>query len=219
VYRERLTVTLNPELVKAVDTLIDRRKLRNRSHAIEHLIQEGLSLHQFGQVFFYIGREWTQEQLAAALETCASSNVFTLWLCPLGEGVREADAQAILGQDGRFTWHAVPGQFGSGGALLLKKEELRHPFAAIWIGVPGLPARYPTSLLPAYAYHRQQPGLATLVLATGPDHTYPWSGTAILHPDLLGRLPVGPADLASQTFPQLAKEGTLNTYVEPTLCA
>lgn len=41
--RTRLTITLPNELIKRVDTLVDGSVIRNRSHAVEKILSEGLS--------------------------------------------------------------------------------------------------------------------------------------------------------------------------------
>jgi len=40
--KHRITISLSDTTVKKVDQLIDKKKIRNRSHAIEHLIQKSL---------------------------------------------------------------------------------------------------------------------------------------------------------------------------------
>lgn len=40
--RTRLTITLRPEIIRALDELIDGEKIRNRSHAIEYWLTEAL---------------------------------------------------------------------------------------------------------------------------------------------------------------------------------
>lgn len=40
--KTRLTITLPPDLLKTIDKLVDRKSIRNRSHAIEHLIRQSL---------------------------------------------------------------------------------------------------------------------------------------------------------------------------------
>lgn len=43
--KTRLTITLPPDLLKSIDTLVDKKSIRNRSHAIEHLIRQSLGAH------------------------------------------------------------------------------------------------------------------------------------------------------------------------------
>jgi len=40
--KSRLTITLSEDVLKKVDFLIDKKTIRNRSHAIEHLIEQSL---------------------------------------------------------------------------------------------------------------------------------------------------------------------------------
>lgn len=40
--KQRLTITLAPELLQVVDRLVDKKDIRNRSHAIEHLIRQSI---------------------------------------------------------------------------------------------------------------------------------------------------------------------------------
>lgn len=41
--RERITITLNPNIIRKVDKIIDGRKIRNRSHAIESILKRSFS--------------------------------------------------------------------------------------------------------------------------------------------------------------------------------
>jgi len=40
--KSRLTITLSEDILKKIDRLIDKKTIRNRSHAIEHLIEQSL---------------------------------------------------------------------------------------------------------------------------------------------------------------------------------
>jgi NDP-sugar pyrophosphorylase family protein len=40
--KSRLTITLSEDILKKIDHLIDKKKIRNRSHAIEHLVEQSL---------------------------------------------------------------------------------------------------------------------------------------------------------------------------------
>jgi NDP-sugar pyrophosphorylase family protein len=40
--RKRLTITLDPQLLKKIDTVVNGKGIRNRSHAIEYLVKKGL---------------------------------------------------------------------------------------------------------------------------------------------------------------------------------
>lgn len=40
--KTRLTITLPPDLLKTIDAFVDKKTIRNRSHAIEHLVRKSL---------------------------------------------------------------------------------------------------------------------------------------------------------------------------------
>ncbi|MDQ5950932.1 MAG: mannose-phosphate guanylyltransferase / phosphomannomutase [Patescibacteria group bacterium] len=41
--KTRLTITLPPDLLKTIDAFVDKKTIRNRSHAIEHLVRASIS--------------------------------------------------------------------------------------------------------------------------------------------------------------------------------
>lgn len=41
--KSRLTITLSEDILKKIDQLIDKKTIRNRSHAIEHLVEQSLA--------------------------------------------------------------------------------------------------------------------------------------------------------------------------------
>lgn len=60
VEREKLTVTIKKELFKKIDAIVDGRKIRNRSHATEFLIEEGLGVNKVKTAFILAGGEGTR---------------------------------------------------------------------------------------------------------------------------------------------------------------
>lgn len=40
--KTRLTITLPPDLLSTIDSIVDKKTIRNRSHAIEHLVRQSL---------------------------------------------------------------------------------------------------------------------------------------------------------------------------------
>lgn len=54
--RTRLTITLKPEIIKALDSVIDGEQIRNRSHAIEYWLTQAL-VPQLTKVLILVGGE------------------------------------------------------------------------------------------------------------------------------------------------------------------
>ena len=203
--RHRITVTLEPDLVAAIDTLVDRQTLRNRSHAIEHLLKEGLGLHELEQAFFFIQDSWAQTQIEAALAACLDLGVREVFLSPAAEEV----VAIIRAKAPDLKITPVPADFGSGGAILLKKEQLLHPALLFWVSAD---LRIPANLLAVYAFHRQHHRLLTQVIFSD-EAQFKSAGVAILEPELAGHIPAGVVDLQTGVFPALAKASNVRAYV------
>ena len=62
-FRQRVTVTLDPSLVEAADILVDGATVRSRSHAFEVLMHEGLGLSNLDTLVVITEDSWA----AAAL--------------------------------------------------------------------------------------------------------------------------------------------------------
>lgn len=205
--RERITITLEPDLVAAADALVDRSSIRNRSHALEHLIKEGLGLHLLRQAFFFVDEGWTQPALDSVVALCASQGIATVYLAAPAH-LRSDIRTLIAAKSPDIDLQDVPLDFGSGGALVLKKGELAHPFLLAWISAAS---SVPRELTGAYLAHRQRNALATqLVVAEG--DAYRPCGIAIAQPEILAYVPAGAVSLEATVFPELLKAGKLGTY-------
>ena len=211
--RERITITIESELLSAVDALIDHESIRNRSHALEAAVKRGLMLTEITDVYFIYGNtipnhESTKKivQLCAGLEIIHSHSI--------APSSHFSDAS---------TWHAsflqespcitsdslLPADFGSAGALLLHKETVSPSFLIIDLEhVQGVPH----TLLSAYAFHRQQGKLITHVVHPAESGFLP-SGITFAQAELLKEIPAGKASLQVDVFPHLAKEGKVSAYV------
>ena len=58
--REKLTVTVKRDLIKKIDAIVDGRKIRNRSHATEYLIEAGLGINKVKKAIVLVGGEGTR---------------------------------------------------------------------------------------------------------------------------------------------------------------
>jgi hypothetical protein len=104
----------------------------------------------------------------------------------------------------------VPHDFGSGGALILKKAELEGTFLLATLDETASPL--PTSLLSSFIFHRQHHGPLTPLLHTVGGLTYSPSGLALAEPELLNSIPAGIAQLEDSVFPVLLKEAKVRAY-------
>jgi NDP-sugar pyrophosphorylase family protein len=212
--RERLTITLEPDLIAAADSLIDKSAIRNRSHALEHLIKEGLGLHLLRQAFFFVAADWEQRRLEELLALCVAQGIETVFLCVSAEAARiRSDIRALISDRAPgMAVRDVPLDFGSGGAILLQKEALAHPFLLAWLSGS---LTLPPSLVGAYASYRAQQSVVTQLICSPNGQEYRRAGLAIAGPSLLAQVPAGIVSLEESVFPELLKAGKVGTYAFP----
>jgi NDP-sugar pyrophosphorylase family protein len=58
--KERISLTIDKELLKRIDSLVDRGKLRSRSHAIEYLATKALGLQRLNKALILAGGKGTR---------------------------------------------------------------------------------------------------------------------------------------------------------------
>lgn len=185
--RERLTITLDQELLTAVDATIDGSAIRNRSHAIEDAIRHGLALHQ----------------LTTAVVTGESTDLLPVLQASGIHQVFVIGAEVALPG---LTVRTLPSEFGDATALSLVANELNHPFVII-----QATNCLPESFLPAYVSHTKSKHLLTHILTTT-GTTFVPTGCSIADPAILQALPAGTASLEA-LFAHLAKAGKVGAYV------
>lgn len=209
--RERITITIDHELIPAIDALVDGEAIRNRSHALEVAARRGLAVAELGAVFFIYRNTSTIEipQLAAALATIAPPQWYcisatpdmpaaSLWMESLAQSMKEPPKEKMV----------VPGDFGTAAAILLHKDRLPPHFLIIDLGM----VTTPDTLLSAYIHHRAHSHIVTSFLR-GDGLTYQALGWHLATRSLTEHIPAGFASLETGVFPTLAKAGRISTYV------
>ena len=213
--RNRLTITLDSELLKGIDGLIDKEELRNRSQTIEHLLKEGIGLHQLKQVFLFISEDFSQSHLEAVVKLCSFTEIRQFFVCtPLALQSKVAEITAVINDIYQAknlipSIQAVPFDFGSGGALILQKHLLTTPFFLAWIKEP-LPL--PQNLISPYLFHRRHHPTLTQLLFTSDGATYTSNKLAIAQPELLSSIPAGISQIEETVFPELVKDDKVRAY-------
>ena len=66
--RKRLTITLKDELLKKLDEYIDGARIRNRSHAIEHVLGKHFSPRVKKAIVLAGGNDQGSKEIGIALE-------------------------------------------------------------------------------------------------------------------------------------------------------
>jgi hypothetical protein len=197
--RERLTITCDAELLRAVDETVDGALIRNRSHAIESLIARGLALDSLTTLVVLPG-EPVQASPFPQIHAFLSGTTVTQALV-LTDPTRPAWASEAAAQLSPLSTQSIPGEFGLSAALTLVRAQLSSPVLLIKLS-PEL--NLPGSPLPLYSHHLRSGKLLTHLLT----ETLAPSGVSVLSPEGLDLSPATP-DL----FSSLAKIGKVGAYV------
>jgi hypothetical protein len=218
--RERLTITLDSELLQAVDTSIDKQTIRNRSHAIENLLRKGLGLWNLKKAFIFFQAGWEMKTFDNFLDLCLQEKIDYFFLGFPGQSIIEGkEIQEYVRHFFTRTesvlagCELVPLDFGSGGALILHQDKLSESFLTLW---PRVGTLIPESLVAAINFHQQHQGILTELIQTSPSHQeaaeYRFTGLAIASPEILKYIPAGKVSLEQDTFPLLRKSGKVKGY-------
>lgn len=218
--RERLTITLDSELLQAVDTTIDKQTIRNRSHAIETLLRKGLGLCTLKKAFIFFQAGWEMKTLDNFLDLCLQEKINYFFLGFPSQSINEGkELQEYIRH---FFTHTesildncelVPLDFGSGGALILHQDKLSESFLILW---PRIESVIPESLVAAINFHQQHQGVLTEFIQSRSqsptENSYSFTGLAIASPEILKYIPAGKVSLEQDTFPLLRKSGKVKGY-------
>ena len=185
--KSRLTITLSQDLLRKVDALIDGHTVRNRSHAIETLVKNGLS-SQVSTALILAGGKHTDSQvpglkkinnrplLAFTLEHLKSYGITRIVMCA---GVNEAAIRAEFGSGSKLgvtiVYSKEEKQLGTAGAIKNAAKYLDdEPFLVINdTTVTNL------NLTDLFEFHRQEDTTATICVK--PRMSEPKYGQAYLH--------------------------------------
>ncbi len=152
--REKLTVTIKSDLFPRIDSIIDGKKIRNRSHATEYLIRKGLGESKVNKALVMAGgqgtrlRPFTYElpkslipvQGKALMDHCLDlllrHNIrdIIISIGYLGHKVKDYYKDGKhLGMRIQYVEEKEP--LGTAGAMWLAREQLKEPFYLIWSDV------------------------------------------------------------------------------------
>lgn len=214
--RERITITIEADLLPAVDNLIDGDQVRNRSHAIEMAIKRGLSINQITSVYFIYSNtsysaEW-QSDLISILKQFPLTEIGIIAKATDLIAAQEWQA-SLVSYLPKATTLVLPGDFGDASAILLNRDKLPETLLIVNLEEAQF-STTPSQLLAAHSFHKQQNAIATKVTRLDSTGYHP-TGFTFLHPLVVDHIPTGMASLTESVFPVLAKLGKVSVYVCP----
>jgi hypothetical protein len=207
-HRQRLTITLDPHLLEAVDARVDDHTLRNRSQAIEHYLVLGLGLRHTQQTIWFPDHP-THTQIEGIISLLQSVQCVALTVAlPLSEHGKGHELRAVIANHApQLETVLVASDFGTGGTLQLARADLSSDFLLL-IGQPEV---LPSSLVGLLDFHVQ--ANSPISMAINYQHQAEASTIYCLHPSALSSLPVGVSDFHQHCLAPLAKAGKVKGYI------
>ena len=181
--REKLTVTIKKNLFHKIDSIIDGKKIRNRSHAAEFLIEAGLGINKITKAVILAGGEGTRlrpftyeipkallpikgkPMIQHVLDLLKSHGVDQIYL---SIGYKGDQIQEYFGNGARFglniKYIKERTPLGTAGPLRLARKNLSDSFYLIWADCLSK-----IDLTDFAHFHKSHDGLATVALTTVDD--------------------------------------------------
>lgn len=181
--REKLTVTIKKSLFSKIDGIVDGKKIRNRSHATEFLIEAGLGINKVTKAVVMAGgegvrlRPFTYElpkvllpikgkpMIQYVLDLLKSHGITEIYL---SIGYKGKQIEDYFGDGGRFglniKYIREKSPLGTAGPLRLAKRYLNDSFFLIWADCISK-----IDLTDFMHFHKSHNGLATIALYTADD--------------------------------------------------
>lgn len=181
--REKLTVTVKKNLIKKIDSIVDGRKIRNRSHAAEYLIEAGLGIDKIKKAIVLVGGEGTRlrpftyelpkamlpihgkPMVQHVLDLLKSHGVTEIYLAIFykGEKIKEYFGDGSkFGLDIKYVMEKTP--LGTAGPLRLANKYLNETFFIVWGDILS-----EIDLTDFMHFHRNNEALATVSLTSVDD--------------------------------------------------
>ncbi len=181
--REKLTVTIKRDLFPKIDAIIDGHKIRNRSHATEFLIEQGLGIEKITKAIILVGgegvrlRPFTYELPKVMLPIHGKPMVQHIIEQLKFHGVRDIvlavyyKAEKIkeyfgnghhFGVNIKYVEEKTP--LGTAGPLRLAKKYLTESFYIVWGDILSQ-----LDLTDFAKFHKEHGGLTTVALTTVDD--------------------------------------------------
>ncbi len=201
----RVTISLAKETADQIDQLVDGLKIRNRSHAIETILNEGLQLNQVKHAVILAGGDHAQRRIPAitsALKLLRSEGIFniTIALGYLGESIR---SEIRKGEKYGVNIEYIQSELGTAGALYELRNRFKSTFLVVNLDKPAT-----LKLSNLLKFHREHQPLATIATKSLQD----LKGIYAFEPGIFKFIPDGFSMLEESVFHELTKQGKLLPY-------
>ncbi|MBU6388928.1 ribbon-helix-helix protein, CopG family [Patescibacteria group bacterium] len=203
--RVRVTISLSRATAEQIDELVDGVRIRNRSHAIESLVNETLELIQVKQAVILAGGQQAVKRIPAISRSLAllkQYGIFDIIIAVgyLGERIKK---EIGTGEEQGLTIQYSESELGTGGALLQLKNKLKQTFLVFNIDHP-----VDIDLKNLLKFHREHQPIVTLATRSLRE----LSGIYVVEPKVFSFIPSGFCMLEETVFHELTSQGKLLSY-------
>lgn len=203
--RERITISIREDILKAIDKRIDGVRLRNRSHAIESLVSDTLGLDTISDAVILAGGDNPEKSLPAIKDSLLRLKQIGLKDVIIAIGYKGDKIKNELndGKEYGLKLTYLDKGEGTGGAILPLKTAIKKTFMVI-----NIKNKLELDYKMLSDFHKAGNSIATV--ATNNIKTF--EGIYLLEPEVYSYLPKGFSMLEEDIFPKILKEGKLSIY-------
>lgn len=203
--RERVTISVNSELLKKIDQQIDGTKIRNRSHAVESLIFEALGLDQIKDAIIMAGGNNVVKNINSIKDSLLRLKKLGIKEVIVAVGYLADKIKKDLknGQEFGLKLDYLEKGEGTGGSLFLLKKAIKKTFIVV-----NIDQRIDLDYKMLADFHKLSGKIATVAT----DNIKSFKGIYILEPKIFDYIPKEFSMLEEDIFPVLLKENELAVY-------
>jgi NDP-sugar pyrophosphorylase family protein len=203
--RERVTISINNDLLKKIDQQIDGTKIRNRSHAVESLIYEALGLDQIKDAIIMAGGNDVMKNITAIKDSLLRLKKLGISevIVAVGFLADKIKKELKSGQDFGLKLDYLEKGEGTGGSLFLLKKAIKKSFIVVNIN-----KQTDIDYEMLADFHKSSGKITTIAT----DDVKSFKGVYILEPKIFDYIPKGFSMLEEDIFPNLLKDNELAIY-------
>lgn len=200
----RITISINKELDKRLDELVDGVKIRSKSHAVESIIADSLDLIQIRQAVIMLGGEQAIRRLPAikkllpVLQKYGIQNIY-IAVGYLGEKVKKELGDSVS----NIKFEYLESNLGTGGSLKELKNKLKKTFLVININ-----DLLDINLKNFLKFHRDHQAIVTIATKSLRE----LQGVYAIEPKIFNYIPDNFCMLEETIFHELTSQGKLLFY-------
>jgi len=203
--RERITISIHKELLDKLDHQIDGSKIRNRSHAVEHCINETLGNTEMPEAVILAGGKLALKLIPLIEDSILMLKEYGVDIIYLAVGFLGPKIKEYFGDGNKFGIKLIYLEGGEGTAGALKP--LEKIFLRSFL-VFNLDSKIQVDLIKLFSFHKKHLSAATIASTD----LSVLKGIYLFEPEVFKYIPDGFSMLENDVLPNLHNESKLLNY-------